>query len=114
MEDEHSSYLDSMFEHQYTVTIMKYAMFDKRLTNADRMVYVYISGCPGLFSEKKGRTAEKLGLQPETVRKAKAKLEKLGYIKCVKDDGFGKTYETIQQIALGEAKGDIFYGKRTK
>lgn len=114
MEDEHNSYLDNMLEHQYTVTIMQYAMFDKRLTTADRMIYVYISGYPGLFFEKKGKTAEKLGLQPETVKKAKAKLEKLGYIKCVKDDGFGKTYETIQQIALREANDKLVGKKRTR
>lgn len=114
MSDEHQEYLDCVRDNQYTVTIMQYAMFDKRLTTTDRMIYVYISSFSGLFFERKANTAEKLGLKQETVKKAKSKLEKLGYIRCVEDDGLGKTYETIQHAALRTANDRIMGNKKTR
>lgn len=104
MKNEQQKFLDDMRDNKRAVTIMQYAMFDERLTPADRIVYVYISGYPSPFFETKERTAERLGLHPDTVKKAKTKLEKLGYIRCVKDEGLVKTYETAQRALLRKTR----------
>ena len=67
---------------------------DKRLTPTERNIYARICTFEQFF-ESSQTTAESFGIKPDTVKKAKAKLEKLGYIACVKNTGRGKVYEPV-------------------
>ena len=67
---------------------------DKQLTPTERNIYARICTFEQFF-ESSQTTAEFFGIKPDTVKKAKAKLEKLGYIACVKNTGRGKVYEPV-------------------
>ena len=67
---------------------------DKQLTPTERNIYARICTFEQFF-ESSQTTAEFFGIKPDTVKKAKAKLERLGYIACVKNTGRGKVYEPV-------------------
>lgn len=64
---------------------------DKNLTPAEKMVYARICYFEEFF-ESSEATGEYLGIKAWTVKTAKRKLEKLGYIICVENTGRGKRY----------------------
>ena len=66
-------------------------ILDKRLTPTDKLVYARICSFDEFF-ESSEATAELFGVKADTVKKSKAKLEKLGYIRCVRNTGRGKVY----------------------
>lgn len=75
--------------------VTKQSVFlDKQLTPTERNIYARICTFEQFF-ESSQTTAEFFGIKPDTVKKAKAKLEKLGYIACVKNTGRGKVYEPV-------------------
>lgn len=74
---------------------------DKNLSPAEKMVYARICYFEEFF-ESAESTAEYLGVKIWTVQSAKRKLEKLGYIKCVKNTGRGKRYVADVNFGLGE------------
>lgn len=61
------------------------------LTVYEKIVFARISGFETFF-EAPEKTAEFLNISTDKVRKAKQKLEKLGFITCVKSSPKGKAY----------------------
>lgn len=80
-------------EKRRVVVIREDILSDKRLTFADKIIYARISAFENYF-ESAETCAELLGASVSTVQKAKAKLEDLGYITCIKNTGRGKVYRT--------------------
>lgn len=78
-------------EKRRVIVIREDILSDKRLTFADKVIYAWVCSFDE-FSESSETTAELLGLKADTVKKAKAKLEKLGYIRCIRNTGRGKAY----------------------
>ena len=78
-------------EKRRVVVIREDILSDKRLTATDKIIYMRVCSFDE-FSESSETTAELLGLKADTVKKSKAKLEKLGYIRCVRNTGRGKVY----------------------
>lgn len=76
------------------IVLNRSVTLDKRLTPADMKVYARICTFEEFF-ESSESTAKFFDIKPETVKKAKAKLEKLGYIVCIKNTGRGKVYEPV-------------------
>lgn len=76
------------------IVLKRSVMLDKRLTPTDMRVYARVCMFERFF-ESSESTAEFFDIKPETVKKAKAKLEKLGYIACIKNTGRGKVYEPV-------------------
>lgn len=66
-------------------------MLDDRLTLADKFVFGRAL-CFHEFYESVERTAAFIGISVAQAQKSKQKLEKLGLIQCVADDGRGKKY----------------------
>lgn len=66
-------------------------MLDDRLTLADKFVFGRAL-CFHEFYESVERTAAFIGISVTQAQKSKQKLEKLGLIQCVADDGRGKKY----------------------
>lgn len=66
-------------------------MLDERLTLADKAVFGRALYFHRHF-ESAERTAAFIGISADQVRKSKQKLEKLGLIHCIKNDGRGKEY----------------------
>lgn len=62
------------------------------LTPVDKMVLGRIAGFETYF-ESSEQCANIFGVKAETIRKSKAKLEKLGYIKSIENTGRGKKYQ---------------------
>lgn len=73
------------------IVLRRSVMLDKQLTPTDMKVYARICMFEEFF-ESSESTAEMIGVKPDTVKKSKAKLEKLGYIRCVRNTGRGKVY----------------------
>lgn len=71
---------------------------DKNLAPAEKMVYARICYFEEFF-ESAEATAEYLGVKVWTVQSAKRKLEKLGYIVCIRNTGRGKRY--VADVNLG-------------
>lgn len=81
-------------EKRRFIVIREDILSDKRLTFADKIIYMRVCSFDE-FSESSETTAELLGLKADTVKKSKAKLEKLGYIRCVRNTGRGKVYISL-------------------
>ena len=64
---------------------------DSRITLAEKIVLARISGFE-IFFESADKTAEKLNISVDKVRKAKQNLAKLGLITEITDTGRGKQY----------------------
>lgn len=79
---------------------------DKNLNPAEKMVYARICYFEEFF-ESAAATAEYLGLREWTVQSAKRKLERLGYIKCVKNTGRGKRYVADVNSGIVTDKGRV-------
>lgn len=77
-------------ERKWLVIPMR-VMADKRLTLADKVIYGRAFFFDEFF-ESKERTADILGVSVNQVKISKRKLEALGLIRCVKNDGRGKRY----------------------
>lgn len=84
------------------VMIPMSVMTDDRLTLADKVVFgraFYFE----TFFESPGRTASVLGISENKVKISKRKLEQLGYLECIGNDGRGKKYiATLQQGRVSE------------
>lgn len=80
-------------EKRRVIVIREDILSDKRLTFADKIIYARISAFESYF-ESAETCAEMLDASVSTVQKAKAKLESLGYITCIKNTGRGKVYRT--------------------
>ena len=76
------------------VVIREELLSDARLTVSERLVCARISAFEEYF-ESADECAKLLGISASTVQKAKAKLERLGYIICLADTGRGKTYRAV-------------------
>lgn len=73
------------------VVLTQEIISDKNLSLAERLVLARMSGFSQFF-ESCEKTAETLGISAITVKRAKAKLVKLGYIEEAGDTGHGKVY----------------------
>jgi len=80
-------------EKRRVIVLREDILSDKRLTFADKIIYARISAFENYF-ESAEACAELLDASVSTVQKAKAKLESLGYITCIKNTGRGKVYRT--------------------
>lgn len=80
--------------NQRFVVMRQSIILDRNLTPTEKLVYARVCSFDEFF-ESSETTAELFGVQPGTVKKAKIKLEKLGYIKCVRNTGRGKAYVAI-------------------
>lgn len=80
-------------EKRRVVVIREDILSDEHLTPADKLIYARISAFENYF-ESAEACAELLRVSVSAVQKAKAKLETLGYITCVKNTGRGKVYRT--------------------
>ena len=69
-------------------------MADKRLSLADKVIYGRAFFFDEFF-ESKEHTAELLGISPNKVKISKRKLEALGLLQCIRNDGRGKRYVAI-------------------
>lgn len=79
---------------QRFVVMKQSVILDENLTPTEKLIYARICTFDQFF-EASQTTAELFGVKTDTVQKAKAKLEKLGYILCVKNTGRGKVYEPV-------------------
>lgn len=73
------------------IILKRSVMLDKQLTPTEMKVYARICMFEEFF-ESSESTAEMIGVKADTVKKSKAKLEKLGYIRCIRNTGRGKVY----------------------
>lgn len=73
------------------VVMRQSIILDKRLTPTEKLVYARICTFDEFF-ESTETTAKLFGVKPGTVQKARIKLEKLGYISCIRNTGRGKVY----------------------
>lgn len=80
-------------EKRRVIVIREDILSDEHLTPADKLIYARISAFENYF-ESAEACAELLRVSVSAVQKAKAKLENLGYITCVKNTGRGKVYRT--------------------
>ena len=69
-------------------------LYEKELTLAEKFVYARIAGFEEYF-ESADECAKLLGISASTVQKAKSKLEKMGYITCIRNTGRGKAYRAV-------------------
>lgn len=81
-------------ERRRVVVIREDILSDEYLTPADKLIYAWVCSFDE-FSESSETTAELLGISVSSVQKAKAKLEKLGYIRCIRNTGRGKVYISL-------------------
>jgi len=75
---------------------------DKELTPSEKLVYARICFFDEFFEQAEA-TAEYLGISTDKVKRAKQKLEKLGYIVCVTNTGRGKRYVALLD-SLGNSR----------
>lgn len=80
--------------NQRFVVMRQSIILDKNLTPTEKLVYARVCSFDEFF-ESSETTAELFGVKSGTVKKAKIKLERLGYIKCVRNTGRGKAYVAI-------------------
>ena len=84
------------------VMIPMSVMTDDRLTLADKVVFGRAFFFETFF-ESPARTASVLGISENKVKISKRKLEQLGYLECIGNDGRGKKYiATLQQGRVSE------------
>lgn len=81
-------------ERRRLIIISEDVLRDKSLSLAEKCVYARIAGFEEYY-ESADECADLLGLGLSTVRSAKQKLEKLGYITCLRDTGRGKAYRAV-------------------
>lgn len=93
-------------ERRRLIIISEDVLCNKSLSLAEKCVYARIAGFEEYF-ESAEECADLLGLGLSTVRSAKQKLEKLGYIECVRNTGRGKAYRAV----LDYRKGDNVAGE---
>lgn len=67
----------------------------KELTDTDKIVYARINTFD-VYDENAKDCAEFLGKTERVVQDSKRKLERLGFIECIKNTGRGKTYRVKQ------------------
>ena len=80
-------------------------MADKRLSLADKVIYGRAFFFDEFF-ESKENTAELLGVSPNQVKISKRKLEALGLLQCVRNDGRGKRYVAVLTQQGRRSKSD--------
>lgn len=80
-------------------------MMNPDLTLADKVVFGRAYGFDYLF-ESPTQTAMALGISPNQVRVSKRKLEKLGLLKVVEENPYGKRYEAVTEFDKGLSKND--------
>lgn len=73
------------------------------LTPTEKLVLARIASFREYF-ESATACAEILGTKPDTIRKAKQKLEQEGYIECTGDHGRGKSYVSTDQWKFNSPK----------
>lgn len=88
-------------ERRRLIIISEDVLCNKSLSLAEKCVYARIAGFEEYF-ESAEECADLLGLGLSTVRSAKQKLEKLGYIKCVRNTGRGKAYRAVLDYIKGD------------
>lgn len=91
--------MDGKDENRFIILTQR-ILGDQGLTPCDKLVLARITGFT-TFYESNAATAEFLGIGEETVKKSKQKLEKLGYIMLVADNGHGKKYAPNYNQILG-------------
>lgn len=108
MEDEQQSRVTHRL-----IVFPEVMLHDKRLHLVDMVVYARMSQFDEYY-ESKDNLAEYVGKSVDVVVRSKQRLEKLGYIKCVKNDGHGKRYKAIFAIAdyTDEQKEAFLAGKK--
>lgn len=88
-------------ERRRLIIISEDVLCNKSLSLAEKCVYARIAGFEEYF-ESAEECADLLGLGLSTVRSAKQKLEKLGYIECVRNTGRGKAYRAVLDYRKGD------------
>ena len=88
-------------ERRRLIIISEDVLCNKSLSLAEKCVYARIAGFEEYF-ESAEECADLLGIGLSTVRSAKQKLEKLGYIKCVRNTGRGKAYRAVLDYLKGD------------
>ena len=88
-------------ERRRLIIISEDVLCNKSLSLAEKCVYARIAGFEEYF-ESAEECADLLGIGLSTVRSAKQKLEKLGYIKCVRNTGRGKAYRAVLDYIEGD------------
>lgn len=91
--------MDGKDENRF-ILLTQNILGDQSLTPCDKLVLARITGFT-TFYESNATTAEFLGIGEDTVKKSKQKLEKLGYILLVADNGHGKKYAPNYNQILG-------------
>lgn len=81
------------------VVLTQDILCNKELAPSDKLVLARMSGFE-IFFESPEATAELLGISADKVRKAKQKLEKLGYIETVQNSGRGKVWRVVRLVKL--------------
>ena len=100
------------YENKYVIMTQE-ILGSKDLTPVEKMVLARITGFK-IFFESNEATAEFLGVNPDTVKKAKQKLEKLGYILAISNNGHGKKYAfSLERIATCRGKSPRQTGEIT-
>ena len=91
--DELQNELKTVGVRKRYIVISEDILCDKNLTDTEKLVYARISAFEEYF-ESAEQCGEFLGKSERSVKDARRKLERLGYIVCIKNDGRGKTYAT--------------------
>ena len=91
--DELQNELETVGTRKKFIVISESILCDKNLTDTEKLVYARMSAFEEYF-ESAEACGEFLGKSERSVKDARRKLEKLGYIVCIKNDGRGKTYAT--------------------
>lgn len=90
---------DQNYENKFVI-LTQTVLGNKQLTPCDKLVLARITGFV-CFYESSATTAEFLGIGEDTVKKSKQKLERLGYIRVLEDNGHGKKYAPEFDKILG-------------
>lgn len=87
-------------EQQYKrfVLMRQEVLEDETLTPGEKLLLARYSGFEGVIFESPEQTGKFLGVSAEGIRKHRQKLEKLGYLKCVENNGRGKKYITTAKL----------------
>lgn len=86
---------------------------DKRLHLIDLLVYGRMSQFDEYYESLEG-LSEYTGKSVDVVKKSRQRLEKFGYVKCIRNNGRGKSYKAILGIAdfTEEQKEAFLHGKK--
>lgn len=85
------SFMETEQQQKKIVVMNSDIINDKELTPSEKLVYARICFFDEFFEQAEA-TAEYLNISTDKVKRAKQKLEKLGYIVCVTNTGRGKKY----------------------